>query len=874
MNDVKIYVSIECDSKIAYYKLGDKIYRKELYDLQEIFETLNIKNYDDGIKRGLIRECLNNDKELVTLQSEFVTQQLNNGVLNGFSSPLDDDIICKEFFDELLKQGEGKKWGNLFSWNIRNIRLKKDSKFNNVPLTNGSYSSTQLLSYILNNYNSIVKIFKTNFLKNSIKKLLPYKNDLIFLENFLKVIYSHNEDEIKNNKVINMFNENELEEFINFFGNFLDLQAEHIGSKSISIGGYEARIYLNNHNGNILSQFLSKYAIECLKNGIEYDMKGIYNIAGNGCDGSVLYTEKKDFPKRIQIIESILLEHPEWRVSFSEPIYGTSRFGTGFYGVSHLGGSIEKDGKIQIYGNTYNDYFEHTCVLSLYCMLAKVLVDNNLISSKSETFQLLTDIVSLKNITSNESISLPSNIGINGKKIFTIMEPFTNYFNNPSVMQKIRELGYKVFRDYMYKIHCVTQHLPEGTKVDIAINKDMLDYFGKDELAKEPETPIVEVKNKKEIETKQTKDDSALDNLWQSFNSIRSKLDNPELVNICVSVIRKIICTDIEMGDYDVKESLLGYTCANSVDSYKLKYMPIKRFGLRYTLCVNKNTILLYDRINNEYTTEWDIKDIEYDDNFIFDKKNKKVYFMYENQMIDITKYYNKYLRDNVITNIKDGITDIISESEFSFLNRDKIEELLRKIKEEKKKKEESEKQTKNVEVIKSIKKKEIRLEQDKQKAKLEALETLKKAFESLRELSNDNDVLPKMTIEENQLLIKVDDHLEISPIYISALRFIDLRYISFDNVKIDGIDFRGTNLILDPQKVYKKNLRGCDFDRIFISPFLNFKGVDIRGCRFSEDDDPRTYDTFNLTFKDAIYDETTTYNGISFTKILNKKNK
>ena len=128
------------------------------------------------------------------------------------------------------------------------------------------------------------------------------------------------------------------------------------------------------------------------------------------------------------------------------------------------------------------------------------------------------------------------------------------------------------------------------------------------------------------------------------------------------------------------------------------------------------------------------------------------------------------------------------------------------------------------------------------------------------------------MQIDEKDLFVKIEDHLEISPVYINALKFIDLRYISFDNVKVDEIDFRGTNLLLNPQIVYRKNLRECDFDRIFISPFLNFRGVDIRGCRFSEDDNPTTDDHFNLTFKDAIYDETTTYNGISFIKILSEK--
>ena len=59
----------------------------------------------------------------------------------------------------------------------------------------------------------------------------------------------------------------------------------------------------------------------------------------------------------------------------------------------------------------------------------------------------------------------------------------------------------------------------------------------------------------------------------------------------------------------------------------------------------------------------------------------------------------------------------------------------------------------------------------------------------------------------------------------------------------------------------------------------MDFSGVDIRGARFSEDNNPKTLDIFNITFKDAIWDENTTYNGVSFVEILspsvknNKKN-
>ena len=74
--------------------------------------------------------------------------------------------------------------------------------------------------------------------------------------------------------------------------------------------------------------------------------------------------------------------------------------------------------------------------------------------------------------------------------------------------------------------------------------------------------------------------------------------------------------------------------------------------------------------------------------------------------------------------------------------------------------------------------------------------------------------------------------------------------------------------------RIYNKDLRGCDFTGIFIDPMTNFTGVDIRGAKFSCDEDDKTYDLFNYTFKNAIYDETTTYNGVPIIKYIEAEKK
>ena len=122
-----------------------------------------------------------------------------------------------------------------------------------------------------------------------------------------------------------------------------------------------------------------------------------------------------------------------------------------------------------------------------------------------------------------------------------------------------------------------------------------------------------------------------------------------------------------------------------------------------------------------------------------------------------------------------------------------------------------------------------------------------------------------------------VDGHREFNNLYINDIKIIDLSYADFTNVKVSGIDFCGTNVTfsnatLNPQTVYNKDLSDCNFEGIFISPFVDFSGVNIKGAKFSVDSDIKTVDVFNSTFQNAIYDENTTYNGISLVDSLDSE--
>ncbi len=103
------------------------------------------------------------------------------------------------------------------------------------------------------------------------------------------------------------------------------------------------------------------------------------------------------------------------------------------------------------------------------------------------------------------------------------------------------------------------------------------------------------------------------------------------------------------------------------------------------------------------------------------------------------------------------------------------------------------------------------------------AIEDLKKKREAaayaLNELSEaEQKVTTKAPITRKNLdlsnfLLKEGDHFVINPVYIKyGLENINLCTLDFTNVDVKGIDFRDTNAVFDPKKVYNKDIRGTKF--------------------------------------------------------------
>ena len=132
------------------------------------------------------------------------------------------------------------------------------------------------------------------------------------------------------------------------------------------------------------------------------------------------------------------------------------------------------------------------------------------------------------------------------------------------------------------------------------------------------------------------------------------------------------------------------------------------------------------------------------------------------------------------------------------------------------------------------LKRKEL-IEEKKEKLKslLSELKELNEAI-SLSEYQDTSkvDYSTKTQIPESALIITVGEHREINPEYIPFLAYIDLSMLDSTNLKVSGIDWSNTNISIDPQKVFMKDLSYSKFsdENIVFKSFdeCNLSGTDI----------------------------------------------
>ena len=141
-----------------------------------------------------------------------------------------------------------------------------------------------------------------------------------------------------------------------------------------------------------------------------------------------------------------------------------------------------------------------------------------------------------------------------------------------------------------------------------------------------------------------------------------------------------------------------------------------------------------------------------------------------------------------------------------------------------------------NVLAIRTSEEETIKKLKDELTVKTSELETILKQMESIeQELQRKQEEPSKrIYIKDDQLFIQAGDHLEILPWYLEneLLPVINLSSNSFDNVKVSGIDFTGTNANIDPQTVYNKDMSHGIYDGLNFT-MKSFDGVNTDGASF-----------------------------------------
>ena len=157
-------------------------------------------------------------------------------------------------------------------------------------------------------------------------------------------------------------------------------------------------------------------------------------------------------------------------------------------------------------------------------------------------------------------------------------------------------------------------------------------------------------------------------------------------------------------------------------------------------------------------------------------------------------------------------------------------------------KKAESKEEKVKIEVIE--KKKEEKNVKNNKRAQAE---TIIKAIENLSESIKvyseyeDKEILDKLyhtiQIDEDTLFEKVNDHYEFRKEFLPVLKFLNLSFIDTTDLKVSDIDFRGTNIRINPQVVYNKDLSYSKFDDENL--FGDFSNCNLSGADISKESLP-----------------------------------
>lgn len=352
-----------------------------------------------------------------------------------------------------------------------------------------------------------------------------------------------------------------------------------------------------------------------------------------------------------------------------------------------------------------------------------------------------------------------------------------------------------------------------------------------------------------------------------------------------------------QLKEANVRKKLFGgYTCTYKGENINIKYKPVMFYGNTNVLCINnKKQLYIYNVAKDEYELLGDLTDVHYN-NFMIEA-NGKILFSYKDKLLDITNFYKRRLSYLDKIKFNKDIGEILTDEEFKEQYKDELQLLQAKSDYEQFQREEKQRETKKIMAKKISKEKQKNAEiLAKQRQKKEIIDGIAKkkeenarieegiencikqfheVYKEYREYKNARDPNNKDSLpllNPDGIFVTCGDHKEIHKDFENYLDMFDLSNQTFENVKVAGLNFEGSNARFNPQVVYQKDLSNCNLNGIFFSPFTDFTGVKLYGATLSYDNDDRTIDMFNSSIKKSFCDENTKINGKTVEEFFNEE--
>ena len=127
---------------------------------------------------------------------------------------------------------------------------------------------------------------------------------------------------------------------------------------------------------------------------------------------------------------------------------------------------------------------------------------------------------------------------------------------------------------------------------------------------------------------------------------------------------------------------------------------------------------------------------------------------------------------------------------------------------------------------------------EEKINGKFSSVEARVSFVNSLREIKKKNvQDEHRIIVPRDELFVSFNDHIEIRQDYIEFIDYIDFSNMNTDKLKVSGLDLRGTNIVINPQTVFNKDLSGTalnDYNLCELPVFVKviLFGSDLSGVR------------------------------------------